>query len=39
VSWLEQKGAGRIDGVIGADIMDEREAVITCAPRTLHLKP
>ncbi len=35
---LEQKGADRIDGVIGADIMDEREAVIAYAQRTLHLK-
>ena len=35
---LEQKGAGRIDGVIGADILDDREAVIAYAQRTLHLK-
>ena len=31
-------GGMDIDGVIGADIMHEREAVITYASRTLHLK-
>lgn len=35
---LDTKGASRVDGVIGADILDQREAVITYATRTLHLK-
>lgn len=35
---LAKAGAARIDGVLGADVLIEREAIIRYASQTLHLR-
>ena len=35
---LESKGARRVDGIIGADVLGEKSAIIEYANRTLFLK-